>query len=105
IERLLKRKIPEILLVGYEPDPSIKAEPIQKRRNNSDRAPGRRSGRSPRQHTHSKAKDEQSSQSKPPHKHSRRKQSEDKTQSTQRHTRPGRRKETAALLGGGFNDD
>ncbi|MEL0583823.1 MAG: ATP-dependent RNA helicase RhlE [Candidatus Thiodiazotropha sp. (ex. Lucinoma kazani)] len=118
IERLLKRKIPEVLLVGYEPDPSIKAEPIQKRRNNNDRAPGRRSGsgrngakttgnkpRSPRQHTHSKAKDEQSSQAKPPHKHSRRKQSEDKTQSTQRHTRPGRRKETAALLGGGFNDD
>ncbi|MCM8857847.1 MAG: ATP-dependent RNA helicase RhlE [Candidatus Thiodiazotropha sp.] len=118
IERLLKRKIPEVLLAGYEPDPSIKAEPIQKRRNNNDRTQSRKpSSRrngikttankpgSARQHSNSKAKDEQSSQAKPPHKHSRRKQSEDKTQSTHRHARPGRRKETAALLGGGFNDD
>ncbi|MCU7802368.1 MAG: ATP-dependent RNA helicase RhlE [Candidatus Thiodiazotropha sp. (ex Lucinoma borealis)] len=118
IERLLKRKIPEVLLAGYEPDPSIKAEPIQKRRNNNDRTQSRKPGSrrngikttankpgSARQHSNSKAKDEQSSQAKPPHKHSRRKQSEDKTQSTHRHARPGRRKETAALLGGGFNDD
>jgi ATP-dependent RNA helicase RhlE len=28
IERLLKREIPRIALPGYEPDPSIKAEPI-----------------------------------------------------------------------------
>lgn len=118
IERLLKRKIPEVLLAGYEPDPNIKAEPIQKRRNNNDRAPSRRSGSgrngakttankpgSARQYSNSKGKDEKSSQAKTPHKHNRRKQSEDKTQSTHRHTRPGRRKETAALLGGGFNDD
>ncbi|QTL38828.1 ATP-dependent RNA helicase RhlE [Xenorhabdus budapestensis] len=33
IERLLKREIPRIALPGYEPDPSIKAEPIQNGRN------------------------------------------------------------------------
>jgi len=34
IERLLKREIPSKVLDGYEPDPSIKAEPIQNGRNN-----------------------------------------------------------------------
>jgi ATP-dependent RNA helicase RhlE len=33
IERLLKREIPKVVLDGYEPDPSIQAEPIQKKRN------------------------------------------------------------------------
>ena len=33
IERLLKRKIPSEVLEGYEPDPSIRAEPIQNGRN------------------------------------------------------------------------
>ncbi|TCK17435.1 ATP-dependent RNA helicase RhlE [Thiogranum longum] len=33
IERLLKREIPKQVLEGYEPDPSIKAEPIQNGRN------------------------------------------------------------------------
>jgi ATP-dependent RNA helicase RhlE len=33
IERMLKRAIPEELIVGYEPDPSIKAEPILQGRN------------------------------------------------------------------------
>jgi len=32
IERLLKRSIPKDIVPGYEPDPSIKAEPIQKGR-------------------------------------------------------------------------
>ena len=31
IERLLKRKIPNVVVAGYEPDPSIKAEPILQR--------------------------------------------------------------------------
>jgi ATP-dependent RNA helicase RhlE len=34
IERLLKREIPSKVLEGYEPDPGIKAEPIQNGRNN-----------------------------------------------------------------------
>ncbi len=40
IERLLKREIPRMALDGYEPDPSIKAEPIQNGRQ------GGRGGRS-----------------------------------------------------------
>jgi ATP-dependent RNA helicase RhlE len=34
IERLLKRTIPQEIIEGYEPDPSIKAEPIPKGQNN-----------------------------------------------------------------------
>jgi ATP-dependent RNA helicase RhlE len=53
IERLLKRDLPRIVMPGYEPDPSIRAEPIQKRRatgakpkprNGSGQQRGRRSG-------------------------------------------------------------
>jgi ATP-dependent RNA helicase RhlE len=42
IERLLKRDIRKELLTGYEPDPSIKAEPVQKGRGaRSQAGPGR----------------------------------------------------------------
>ena len=34
IERLLKRTIPQEIIEGYEPDPSIRAEPISRGRNN-----------------------------------------------------------------------
>ncbi len=44
IERLLKREIPKTVLPGYDPDPSIKAEPIQNGRNNKQ-------GHRTRQHT------------------------------------------------------
>ncbi len=37
IERLLKKKIPSIILSGYEPDPSIKAEPILNGQNRGGR--------------------------------------------------------------------
>ncbi|RTZ72676.1 MAG: ATP-dependent RNA helicase RhlE [Gammaproteobacteria bacterium] len=37
IERLLKKKIPSQVLEGYEPDPAIKAEPIQNGRNGGGR--------------------------------------------------------------------
>ena len=33
IERLLKQRLPQVVLPGYEPDPSIKPEPIQNGRN------------------------------------------------------------------------
>ncbi|MEM9487372.1 MAG: DEAD/DEAH box helicase [Cyanobacteria bacterium P01_F01_bin.116] len=33
IERLLKQQLPQVLLPGYEPDPTIKPEPIQNGRN------------------------------------------------------------------------
>ena len=38
IERLLKLEIPKVALEGYEPDPSIKAEPIQNGRNGKTRS-------------------------------------------------------------------
>jgi len=55
IERLLKRDIPRVVIPGYEPDPAIRAQPIQLRsgvragakskpRNGSGQPPGRRSG-------------------------------------------------------------
>ncbi|MEH0835051.1 ATP-dependent RNA helicase RhlE [Pectobacterium cacticida] len=43
IERLLKREIPRIAIEGYEPDPSIKAEPIVNGRQ-GNRGGGARSG-------------------------------------------------------------
>ena len=51
IERLLKCEIPKKVLEGYEPDPRIKAEPIQNGRNGAGRPPqkqgdGRNRGRS-----------------------------------------------------------
>ncbi|WP_058913890.1 ATP-dependent RNA helicase RhlE [Entomohabitans teleogrylli] len=41
IERLLKREIPRIAVPGYEPDPSIKAEPIQNGRQQRGSGSGR----------------------------------------------------------------
>ena len=44
IERLLKREIPRIALPGFEPDPSIKAEPIQNGRQQQPRGRGQGQG-------------------------------------------------------------
>ncbi len=46
IERLLKRELPKEIIEGYEPDPSIKAEPIQNGRNNRRRSQPRNQNRS-----------------------------------------------------------
>ena len=45
IERLLKKDIPQVVIDGFEPDPSIKAEPIQQRRGQPQgrKNPGRKS--------------------------------------------------------------
>lgn len=48
IERLLKRKIPSTIIPGYEPDPSIRAEPIPNGRNQF-RGPSKNSSRGPSQ--------------------------------------------------------
>ena len=45
IERLLKKEIPRIALAGYEPDPSIKAEPIQNGRQQRGGGNGNGGGR------------------------------------------------------------
>ena len=41
IERLLKRDLSRIVIPGYEPDPSIRAEPIQKRSNQRPGGPAK----------------------------------------------------------------
>jgi ATP-dependent RNA helicase RhlE len=45
IERLIKREIPRVIIEGYTPDPSIKAEPIQKRRGGQKPAARKAGGR------------------------------------------------------------
>ncbi|MES9924304.1 MAG: DEAD/DEAH box helicase [Candidatus Thiodiazotropha endolucinida] len=112
IERLLKRKIPEIVVEGYEPDPNIKAEPIQKRANAHDRIQNRKpNGNKNRVNTNKKRSvnktrqsdartdAEKQSHTKATHKHKRSKQNESQS-STHRHSRVKRSKEIAALLGG-----
>lgn len=42
VEKLIKRKIPQERIEGFEPDPTIKPEPIQKRRNSRGRNNRRR---------------------------------------------------------------
>jgi ATP-dependent RNA helicase RhlE len=54
IERLIKKKIPSILLPGYEPNPSIKAEPIP---NGQNRGGRQRSFARGHQHSYSKPTD------------------------------------------------
>ena len=44
IERLLQRQIPSVVLAGYEPDPGIRAEPIQNGRNGGGRPQSRNQG-------------------------------------------------------------
>ncbi|WP_426577789.1 ATP-dependent RNA helicase RhlE [Xenorhabdus stockiae] len=61
IERLLKREIPRITTPGYEPDPSIKAEPIQNGRNGRSNQPraqrtGDKQGTTRQNHGHSRNK-------------------------------------------------
>ncbi len=71
IERLLKRDIPKVTIPGFEPDPSIKAEPIvMGRGQRGGRSPGSRHGgeqrRHQRPHSHSHARaDGQRSHSNP----------------------------------------
>ena len=57
IERLLKRKIPTMVEPGYEPDPSIPAQPIPNGRGNQgprnhSRGPSGKNNQSPRQSPH-----------------------------------------------------
>ncbi len=58
IERLLKREIPKVVLEGYEPDPSIRAEPVQEGRNGKGRSQPRKQeeGRGRRKYGNSQAK-------------------------------------------------
>jgi ATP-dependent RNA helicase RhlE len=113
IERLTKTKIPQVLINGYEPDPSIKAEPIQKRRNSNQHSPARQKKSSDIQRTKPNIKLSSSNPSKPgrenntenhsksktSHKH-KQQQKKDASRTPQRRPRKQRNKEVAALLGG-----
>ena len=48
IERLLKRDLSKIIIPGYEPDPSVRAQPIQKGRNGGGNARPRKGAGHPR---------------------------------------------------------
>jgi ATP-dependent RNA helicase RhlE len=112
IERLLKDRIPQVIVAGYEPDSSIKAEPMQKQRNSNPRNKNRRaSGNNNRAREGKKGSDEKSQQQakqrankgqqkeKNPRKHNRVKQAE-QVAKPRRHSPAKRKRETAALLGG-----
>ena len=47
IEKLLKRKIPQERVEGFEPDPTIKPEPIQKKKNSRARPRNKTSNKTP----------------------------------------------------------
>jgi len=64
IERLLKRNLPREVIPGFEPDPSIKAEPIFKARQPRGHA-GPRPGSKPRSGGHGRNGSNQSSRRKP----------------------------------------
>ena len=44
IERLIKLQLPKVVVPTYEPDPSIKPEPIQKARGSTRHSPAKHSG-------------------------------------------------------------
>ena len=103
IERLLKHKIPKVVLEGYEPDPGIRPEPIQNGRNGKSRSQPRKQGES-RSQGRSSSKRSENAPRESTHKHGRRKSSDAQARSQHRHPHSGRGKERAALLGGGFRD-
>jgi ATP-dependent RNA helicase RhlE len=112
IERLLKSEIPKVALEGYEPDPSIKAEPIQNGRNGKGKSQPRRQNEG---HRRSKPSTKKSANAKSEsntgevdgnkapakHKHSRRKPGNSQTPSQHRHSRSGQGEEWGSLMGGG----
>jgi len=120
IERLLKSSIPSVTLEGYEPNPDIKAEPIQNGRNNKgrsqprNRSEGRESRNRRKPATNSAARtrrgsDAQSTEDRPSStkvtkKPSRRRASNNSAQAKPQQKRPqaASGRERASLLGGGY---
>lgn len=84
IEQLLNCEIRKVVLEGYEPDPGIRAEPVQQPHNGRGRSQAR-----------------ERASSKPTSKRVRRKSSGSQAAPQHRQTRPGRGQERAALFGGG----
>ena len=115
IERLLKRDVPKIIQPGYEPDPSIPAEPIKNgrggprpaRAGGGRNAEGRSTASTPGQRPRRAGAgagagrtEEHRSPAATKRGHSRRQGADANRPSTHRHPRRTRSQETAALLGG-----
>ncbi len=89
IERLLKRDIPKVVIEGFEPNPSIRAEPISHGR--GQRGGGRpqaarqggehRRGQRPSSHSHARADDQRSRPDSHPHARSERTHSDSHSRS------------------------
>jgi len=107
IERLLKKEIPSEVLEGYEPDPSIKAEPIQRGRNTKGGGQSRKQGQT-RRRGGASAKQPASSRGKSSVSASKGKRGSGKVakkpnaggQQNRNRARAGKSGERAALLGG-----
>jgi ATP-dependent RNA helicase RhlE len=117
IERLLKREIPKVTLDGYEPDPSIKAEPIQNGRNSKGRSqPGRKSsGRNHKQaagnrpgsaghQANTEKPARKQGAGKPANANQAKKSAKPKSKSQTWSKRSGQGAQRASLLGGGTRD-
>jgi ATP-dependent RNA helicase RhlE len=112
IERLLKCKLPRVVLEGYEPDPAIKPEPIrQQNQQNAGRSKparqaqgGQRSSQADRGGQGNDTKSGKAASPKSAQRHVHRKSTERRKKPAHRHQRGGRTQEQAALLGG-FKDD
>jgi ATP-dependent RNA helicase RhlE len=109
IERLLKRKIPQQILAGYEPDPSIQPEPIQQRgrQERSQNKPRRQDQSKRRSSAPSSAKSRRTSEGesgkrsdKAAQRRSHRKPSAKSAKTNHRHARNHGHREQPALLGG-----
>ena len=118
IERVLKRRVPSVILDGYEPDPGIRAEPIENGRGVKDRSrPGKQPGgrnrgsssagkstNAPRETGADRSANKRTSP-KPAPRHVRRKSIDSQAKPQHRHPRSARGRETPALLGDGFGDE
>ncbi len=107
IERLLKRQIPKVVLEGYEPDPTIKPEPIQQRQGRGGRSNPRQQTEGRRRASGAAEKGQRgeagngkSKPAKPGQRHVHRKPAESRSKPAHRHQRNGRQQERPALLGG-----
>jgi ATP-dependent RNA helicase RhlE len=117
IERLLKSNIPKVTLDGYQPDPSIKAEPIKNGRSGNSRSQPRRQaeGRNRskasarkssdnRRASSSNKSEEKRSSAKPAHKHAQRKTGGSTAKPQAWRPRSAQSGQRASLLGGGSRD-
>ncbi len=105
IERLIKREVPKIAIEGYDPDPNIKAEPIQNGRNNNARQS--RAKRPSHGNRAKKGADNRQSKSESRPSNAPKKQNQERAKQSARPNAPSQRsrnaqgRERASLLGGG----